>query len=331
MLGSLISKTFDEHVRMQKQAHCLKSITVEITKKCNLSCRHCYMSAQQKQCADELSLGDWCRFFDEIKKKYGTKISLSLTGGEAFVRKDIFDILRHIKKLGFHPTVVTNGLFLNAENISFLKNHVSGVSISLDGFQESHNYLRNASVFHQTVKNIRLFQESTSIPLMVKTTVYKKNINELEELYSFLLDLKIYKWHFFAMEPVGRGFGNSEIILGIEEYKKLCTFADMIKKRKGLKVHYEEGGNTFQCKKLCDFHKIKKCLAGSISCAILYNGDVVKCIQEDRNNAKIYGNITRDHFSDIWEEGFQSLRSDEYTYCKGHHFLNKLSKEEVEE
>lgn len=312
----------NKYYQLQKSIHDLKSIAVEITGRCNLQCKHCYMSAQASNFHEDVSFDEWIGFFNRLKKDFGNKIVIQITGGEPLLRTDLYEILKHLKILGFRASLATNGLSLDEKNIIELRKYISGLSISLDGFKPSHDCLRDASVFGKTVESIKNLKRQGFKDITIKTTVFKKNLRELNEFFRFIQTFEIDNWHLFAMEPAGRGRLNEKEILSQKEYGELCDFIDELKKDKKnkLKILFEEQSDIFSEEKTCDYNKYKLCYAGISSCAILYNGDITGCIQSDRT--VIFGNIKNDHFKNIWYNEFKNNRSGKYKHCQNHYFNN---------
>ncbi len=327
IIQKIILFFYNQYFQVSKKTHELKSISIEITNGCNLSCRHCYMNSMIIN-EEVISCEEWCDFFKKVKKDFGTDVGLGISGGEPLIRKDIFKILKYAKELGFNVGLATNGLLIDKENIKELKKYVSAISISLDGFQKSHNYLRGSEVYQKTLDSIKLVKEA-KISLLVKTTVYKKNLPSIESFYSFVKSLGVYEWHFFAMEPFGRGNKNRQDVLSVEGYKKLCSFVDRLKNdnKQGVNIRFGEEINLFSEIKTCDYYKVKKCNAGVNMCSILYNGDIVKCFTGDENRLKVEGNILNDDFDKVWEEKFNESRKKCYNYCNSHYYINKMKNE----
>ncbi len=327
---SFVRKLYREieqgHRRLLKSVHELKSIGVEITNRCNLQCRHCYMSSVRAG-SGEIPGGEWLAFFDRVRRDFGPKLAVQITGGEPLVREDVFDILRHLKKLGFKTSLVTNGTLLDEAKLGELAGLVSGLSVSLDGFADSHDRMRGAAVFDRVAANIRLAKGAGIGWLVVKTTVSKGNLRRLAEFRRFVEGLGADEWHLFAMEPIGRGAANREDVLSVEEYLELCGFIDGLRREKagGMLIRFEEEGSGFMYDQACELCKYKLCNAGITSCAILYNGDVVNCIQDDRSRLDVQGNIRREDLKRIWDEKFAAHRETGYDYCDNHFFLNRLS------
>ncbi len=317
-----------EYYHLQKSLRELKSLGVEITDRCNLECRHCYMRSVKNNAAEKISMEEWHSFFYQLKKYFGNKVYIQITGGEPLARQDIFLLLEELKRLGFNVGLATNGLLINVENIKIINKCCDSLSISLDGFRASHNYLRQADAFDLAARNIKLAKKSGAKYLTIKTSVFKNNLAELEEFYNFIEELGADEWHFFAAEPAGRGKEYSNDLLSVEEYKKLCVFADEIKKRQGKikRIIFEESFNEIVCEKACDSCQYKLCHAGISSAAILADGSIVSCVQDDRDKLAVQGNIRADAFKKVWEEKFIKNRARSYMFCGQHYFLNKLLK-----
>ncbi|HLA37100.1 MAG TPA: radical SAM protein, partial [Candidatus Brocadiales bacterium] len=81
-------------------------VWIELTRKCNLRCRHCYVGAGEPL-EGELSTEELCLLLEDLK---GMKaLSLVITGGEPTLHKDFAHILRYACELGFVIGVATNG------------------------------------------------------------------------------------------------------------------------------------------------------------------------------------------------------------------------------
>ena len=80
-------------------------ISWNITRECNLKCKHCYRDAGMKD-KDELSFEEGKRLLEDIALA-GFKVVV-LSGGEPLVRRDIFDIVRYAKQQGLRPVLGSN-------------------------------------------------------------------------------------------------------------------------------------------------------------------------------------------------------------------------------
>ena len=76
---------------MEKQIKKPKRVIVEITDRCNFNCIHCFANKNDS----ELKISSWKKIFDNICKE---KIqSITITGGEPLLYKDLFQLLKIIK------------------------------------------------------------------------------------------------------------------------------------------------------------------------------------------------------------------------------------------
>ncbi|MFZ2975071.1 MAG: radical SAM protein [Candidatus Moraniibacteriota bacterium] len=264
-------------------------------------------------------------FFSEVKSNFGRKIGIYITGGEPFLREDIFEILEFLKKEGFRASVVSNGLLINPKNIEKIKNLVSAMSISLDGFEESHNYLRSGNFYKKTLESIELLKENKIIPT-IKTTVFRKNIGDLEKFYEFLKELGIVQWQISPMELLGRTNENKKDMLSMKDYARLCEFVDRVRleKKRKIKLIFEEDSGLNIFKKSKEIGKCKRCTAGISTFSVLHNGDITSCVQNQEKD-DIIGNVRENRIKEIWEKGFQKNRQKEYKFCQNHYYLNKIS------
>jgi Fe-coproporphyrin III synthase len=196
-------KLFNHYQDIKLSFRELNYIDIEITKSCNMQCRHCYMNAILWEDESELSKKEWFSFFDDLKNTYWTRIRIVFSWWETLIKKDIFEILKYIKIIWFKDiSLITNWLLLNEKNIKKLDNLITNIWISLDWFEEEHNYFRKWDVFKRTIENIKKIKKHSNIKLIIKTTIFNKNCNYLDEFYKFIKKLDAYTWHFYPMEPI---------------------------------------------------------------------------------------------------------------------------------
>src|SRR2546426_1410085 len=117
------------------------SVSWNLTQRCNLECAHCYMSAHAAaDTRGELTTEECRRVIDEIAA-VNPNVFLILTGGEPFLRKDLFDIAAYAAEKTFTVVFGTNGVLLREKEAKLMRQHgVLGASISLDSLdRERHD------------------------------------------------------------------------------------------------------------------------------------------------------------------------------------------------
>lgn len=319
MIAFWIERLQDYLYHLDKKRHPLRLVSLEVTRECNLQCRHCYACAENAPSRDELRYEEICQAVDSIRSTFRTGVQFAVTGGEPLVRTDIGDILRHIKSQGFRSGLVTNGLLLTQEKLDVLEDTVDAISISLDGFEESHNYLRGARVFDRTLDALRLCAGSGKVKVGVKTAVYGKNLGELSRLADLLEQLGVSRWHLFPVEPLGRGKEQKDLLLSEKECRLLRSFVSQARAARNLDLSFSEEERIGIGKKICYYCTEKRCRAGVTSLAILYNGDIVSCVNGSDHALDVQGNVRDGEIAAVWEDGFTWNRSPEFRACSSHY------------
>jgi MoaA/NifB/PqqE/SkfB family radical SAM enzyme len=121
----------------------IKPVVVwNVNEYCNMSCPHCYASAKViKKNAQELHTEQAETILKQLYQ-YGIKV-LIFSGGEPFLRKDLFHLIELASNLGFQCHLSTNGVLINEEIAQKLKQlGVFYVGISVDGLKEFNDSYR---------------------------------------------------------------------------------------------------------------------------------------------------------------------------------------------
>lgn len=156
--------------------------TVYLENKCHLSCEHCYESEATHPKAARLSLADYDRVFDELAT-LGV-LYLSLTGGEIFLRGDLFDIVALGRVKRFAVRLYTSGTLIDEARADRIRDlRVSEVQVSLySADAEVHDRFVGVPGAHaKTVRALRLLRER-GVLTVAKTLPLDINIDALERL-----------------------------------------------------------------------------------------------------------------------------------------------------
>ena len=163
-------KLWQKYCESQRIRHPLTYLFWECTLKCNLGCQHCGSSCGfGKTSREELSTDEIKKVFDTIAEDFNPKqIIIAVTGGEPLLRKDIFEVMKYANELGFSWGMVTNGTLICPEIVGKMKEaRMSTISVSLDGLEKNHNWLRcNENGFKNTTNGIKLLVASKSFEVV---------------------------------------------------------------------------------------------------------------------------------------------------------------------
>jgi len=286
-------------------------ISWNVTRACNLKCKHCYRDAGTKD-TDELNFKEAKGLLEEIART-GFKIVI-LSGGEPLLREDIYELISYARSCGLRPVLGTNGILINQEIARRLKGAgLVRAGISLDSIDSKiHDEFRQKNGAWQ--KSVSGMQACKIIGLefQIHTTVTRRNFKEILRITDFACEVGANAHHIFFLVPTGRGKDIEDSTISPQDYEILLQ--NILKKQKGL---------SLELKPVCapqfipiarqmnlDIRFQRGCLAGISYCCVLPNGDVHPCPYLPIR----LGNVREHNFSLIWQENsvFKTLRSLDY-------------------
>ena len=309
MLNNFSQFLFNQFRKNEIALHELRYLFWECTQRCNLNCLHCGSDCKSGGAEKDMPFEDFLKAILPLKKKYDSnKITIAITGGEPILREDLPECGLELRKNGFHWGIVTNGYNYTPEvHGKLLASGMGSITVSLDGFEPSHNWLRgNGQSFKKAVEAIELITSSARLFYDIVTCVNKKNINELEELKEFLISKKVKDWRLFTIWPIGRAAQNDDLHLEPNQLKQLMDFITLARNDSRIKT-------TFSCEAYIGKYELKArdayffCRAGVQIASVLTDGSISAC--PNINRSFIQGNIYSDDFLDVWENKFKIMRN----------------------
>lgn len=175
-----------------------------MTKRCNLKCVHCYSSSTAERDPDELSTEEGKRLIDDLADFEVPVILFS--GGEPYLREDLFELASHARERGIRPVISTNGTLLTEEKAR--KSQECGlmyVGVSLDGLRDVNDRFRGQDgAFDRALQGIR-----NSIDAGNKTglrfTITRYNQDDLAGIMDLLHEESVERMCMYHLDYVGRG------------------------------------------------------------------------------------------------------------------------------
>ena len=180
-----------------------ESISIELTKSCNLSCAYCYASAVNRKNAETMPLQKLYTFLERFRETGGRRVLL--TGGEITLIPQIEDIICEAKRVGLTVDLFTNGTMITDRLAAFFSENANLISVSLDGPELHHDRLRGVSgSYAQTIDGLeKLYRHNAHIALQCMITPDNiRNLGWLFDLKSHCVPMMIKLGHVSAM---GRG------------------------------------------------------------------------------------------------------------------------------
>jgi radical SAM protein len=180
----------------------------EVTRACDLACRHCRAQAAPDPDPGELSAAEGLRLLERLAGFGPPLPHLILTGGDPLKRADLFALIAAAGGLGFEISVAPSGTpRLTTEAIVQLKAAgVDTISLSLDGSDAGrHDGLRGMpGCFDRTVQAARACA-GVGLPFQGNTLVSAETLDDLEAICGLASDLGATRWSLFFLITVGRG------------------------------------------------------------------------------------------------------------------------------
>lgn len=301
---------------LERAAHVLRYLFVEITQRCNLACLHCGSDCGRDPRLAELTTGEWLRFFEYLPRNFDRqRLLLCLTGGEPFCAPRFDEILGGLKDHGLAFGMVSNGWALDDANLSrAVDAGLSSLTVSLDGLEASHDWLRGrAGSFRRAVAGIGRAAAAGLAFFDVVTCVNPRNLGELPELLELLRSLKVGAWRLFTIFPKGRAVATPGLALSEDGLRELFGWLDRTRRAlagTGFQVQYSCEGYLPAAWDLRVRDEPYFCRAGINIGSVLCDGSIAACPNISRG--LIQGNLRSDDFHRVWEERFQPFRDREW-------------------
>jgi radical SAM enzyme (rSAM/lipoprotein system) len=297
----------------EKRLHQLNYILWECTLRCNLNCIHCGSDCKKDASVKDMPAKDFFKALDDITPIIDNhKTMIVLTGGEAILRKDIREIGEGLYQREFPWGVVSNGYALNEQKLNLLMDAgMRSITISIDGLEDSHNWLRgNKNSFKNAFNAIKLLNQTENLRYDVVTCVNQKNFYELDKFYKLLLSARVKEWRIFTIFPIGRAKNEPELQLKPRQFKLLFDFIKKVRQEHNIKLNYGCEGflGNYENEVRDGFFF---CRAGINIASILADGSISACPNLRANF--IQGNIYKDNFRDIWEHKYEVYRDRSWT------------------
>ena len=299
----------------ETKLHILNYLFWESTWRCNLQCRHCGSDCKSSSTYSDVPFEDFLKAIQPLKKAYPkNSIIVVIMGGEPLVRKDLAACGKQLREHGFRWSIVTNGYaYDEAKHAELISAGMGSITVSLDGLEENHNWLRNnPKSFERAVKALELIVSYPRLNYDVVTCVHQKNLAELPALKEFLISKNIKNWRIFTIAPIGRAAENEEMLLTNEQTKQLMEFIAESRRndpRINLYFSCESYVGKYE-RKVRDSYFF--CHAGINIASVLIDGAISACPNIDRSFTQ--GNIYKDNLLEIWENRFEIMRN--RSWCK---------------
>ena len=260
----------------------LRVAYVHVNNTCNLHCMGCYSHDSSRNKDKNLSFEEVCLILTKLKKMGAEGIVIS--GGEPFLRDDIYDIFKFIKEeLGFCSLqVITNGTQKYSENIQSIQKYVDEINVSIDGYSaEVPTFIRDEWIYNRVMNSVKFFKDS-KVNVKMLATLHRKNIENIKEYLS--LSKKMNVPIGFSLLTVAGDFKDFHEWLATGEQLRRLGMGELLEVNK-ISTEINPDSFVFSCRKSCG--------VGKRIISIASDGNVYPCHML-HNEKLLLGNILTD-------------------------------------
>ncbi len=284
---------------------------------CNYSCVHC-TSSGKSAVKDEIGTKDAKLIVDQVYK-FGASF-FGITGGEALLRKDLFEVISYARKIGMNSSIITDGRLIDNKCFDqIVKNEVK-VSVSIDGSEPTNDLVRGKGAYRASVKTIERLSRENLLNCLVYTLSNANdsvtNVNE-EDFVNVLNLAEKYgaRWVIYhGMIPYGNDEANLKACPSAQQYEwawnKLYDLRGVFKGKPEINVYYPSFARVAKQRGIGDWDNwfnhffLGRCFFGKFM-SIAENGDAIPC---SYNDVYRFGNIKTQSLKSIWE----NMQKDEF-------------------
>lgn len=275
-----IAKVLGEVVRY-RMSPSFRHLILHVTNVCNMRCQHCFVNFEEKP--NDLT-------FEEIRTLSGDVndlIWLDIGGGEPCLRKDLVDVVALFR--AHEVSIPTNGWFADrvSKTAAAIHERIPGrliITVSLDGFEATHDEIRQRGSFKRAVETIRVLRQIPGLRVKINTIVCERNVGEILDFMTFVrtLDVEYQSLLLLRGDPINPMY----TLPPIDALKKLYEGVPPILESysfgrsgmfRSLVRNYQAVKWDTQMKTLERKTQVVPCLGGQIHVVVYANGEVAPC------------------------------------------------------
>ncbi|WP_034948681.1 pyrroloquinoline quinone biosynthesis protein PqqE [Erwinia oleae] len=164
-------------------------LLAELTYRCPLQCPYCSNPLDFAQQEKELTTAQWITVFEQAREMGA--VQLGFSGGEPLVRKDLPELIRAARDLGFYTNLITSGIGLTERKIdAFAGAGLDHIQIS---FQASDETLNAALAGSQKAFRTKLAMakavKAHGYPMVLNFVLHRHNIDQIDRIIDLSIEL----------------------------------------------------------------------------------------------------------------------------------------------
>jgi radical SAM protein with 4Fe4S-binding SPASM domain len=275
---------------------------VEITRKCNLRCPHCFVEGGEKR-NREMSTERILGLLEEWAEM--GVFSVVITGGEPTVHPDFLEITRRAYDLGFTVSIATNGMPLTEKLLAQMPQDDVIISMSLD---EAHGQGPGGAGDFDFVTRRLLEVRDRGFNTSIMTTTTHDNAQSLNRIIGWAVENDV-SLRSVPFVPMGRGAFYREMANTTADVEQAARF--WLAEEAWERVRDQKlglcTGKVFNFL-LTMVYATRRCMSGRGLCYVDSSGDVYPCTTCSGGRTLCGGNVQMTPFSQIWDDEHWGIR-----------------------
>ncbi len=293
----------------ESQRRRLFSFELELTARCNLNCRHCYINLP----VNDRSVQTKELSFEEIERVAEEAVAFGalwclITGGEPLVREDFEDVYIMLKRKGVLVSIFTNATLLDDHHIRLFEDYPPrGIEVTMYGASEAtyERICRRRGAFNAFQKGIGRLVDA-DIPVTLKTVALRSNVHEFSEITRFchdngrvgfrydpFLHLRLDRDKKRNREIMAERLSAGDIMaLEAADNDRLCALVNTCQ--------------LFESDAISKDSRLLRCRAGLDGCTIGWDGKLRLC--SSLTHPDCVFDLREMSFSDAWRDGIPKIR-----------------------
>ena len=312
VMDRLISRTVEKHRPL--------SVHFDLTYRCNERCVHCYLDHDNH---GELTTAECLQVLDDLARSGA--LFLTFSGGEIFLRPDLYEILAAARRLHFDISLKTNALLVTPERAARLGElGVRRVQISVySDIPAVHDAITKVpGSLQRTLAAIPILlqhglQVKLACPLMRENLLAYRGVMALAEKLGvpYILDLTITPMMDGSSGPLAHRASVSSLLPVLQDARLQACKPQPTSATARPESVWPLGSAVSSGIESPAYQDLP-CSAGHNSCYISPYGDVFPCVQLPQ----AAGNLRREKFDDIWYhapqlERLRAIRESQLPVC----------------
>lgn len=259
---------------------------IEVTRRCNLHCVHCYVSAGKNA---ELSTLRLVRLVDELSE--AGAIAVSLTGGELTLRDGWRQVAARVRQHCMMLTIMTNGTLLSPDDCRFIAElRPTRVCVSLYAADAAlHDEITGVNgSFAASVRTVRQLRR-LGVRTRLGSVMLKENVTQVSALRRMAESLGCEFLFDPTVQPCDDGSRS------VFDHRVDAEVLEAFYRDEVIAKRSKEGRVAFAKTRLAP-RVPRNCGAGTTSAFIDATGDVYACM----GFVPSFGNVGHEAFQAVW-------------------------------